>query len=78
MFKDILLAYRLYTFLPDQLPIALFTAIVTSILLGELANIITVLNYKEWSKVQKLLGVVFIFMVPAVISYEMFKLDYKL
>ena len=78
LFKDILLAYRLYTFLPDWLPVILFSVTVVSIILGELANIIVVHNFKGWSREQRLIGIIFIFMVPAVISYQMFRLESKL
>ena len=77
LFKDILLAHRLYTFLPDWLPIILFTATVATVTLGELANIIVVLNYKRWSVAERLFGALFIFLVPAITSYQMFRLECK-
>ena len=77
-FKDIILAHRLYSFLPDWLPIIGFSIITASFILVEIANIIVVLNFKGWSRVQRLFGALFIFMVPVGISYRMFRIECKL
>ena len=77
-FKDVILAHRLYSFLPDWLPIILFSITTASIILVEIANIIVVLNFKGWSRVQRLFGALFIFIVPVVISYQQFRIDCKL
>ena len=78
IFKDILLSHRLYTFLPDELPAILFSLTVTSIVLGELANIVAVLHFKAWSRSQRLFASLFIYMVPAMISYRMYRIERKI
>ena len=77
-FKDIMLAHRLYSFFPDWLPIILFSITVGCITLCELTKMSFVLNFSSWSKPKRVFGSMFIFMVPAVITFQIYRLELQL
>ena len=76
--KDILLARRLHIFWGDDLPLLLFVCTVSSIILGEVANIFVLLNSKVLAKHHKITGVMLIPFAPAFITYRIYKLEVKL
>ena len=76
LLKDVLLTHRIYTFLPDLLPVILFIVTCSSIILGELANMMVILNYQPWSFKMRLFAILppFILFVPAIIKYKIHKI----
>ena len=63
LFKDIMLANRLYSFFPDRLPIILFSMTVGCIILCEFTKVVVVLNFSPWTKTKRTIGSLFIIMV---------------
>ena len=76
--KDAYLAGRLYIFWGHILPNILFALTIASIIFGQIANLFIVINFKAWSRNEKLLGALFIPMVPAFISYRIYRLEVAL
>ena len=60
LFKDIMLAHRLYSFFPDRLPIILFSVTVGCIILCEFTKMVVVLNFSPWTKTKSIIGSIFI------------------
>ena len=75
IFKDLLLSIRLYFFLGDVLPIIFFSFIVVSIILGEVANMISVINFSPWSAKRRLIACLVIPTVPGIITYFIFRIE---
>ena len=75
LFKDALLISRLQYFLPSLLPLVLYSVTLASVVLGELANIVTVLNFKGWTRTQTIFGAIFITFVPALLLYMIYKAE---
>ena len=78
IFKDVLLSLRLYSFLGDDLPVIFFSFVVLTIVLGEMANAISVLHFSPWSKKQRIMASCLIPIVPGIIMYLMHRLEAKI
>ena len=58
--------------------LALFFSIsISSILLPIPPNLLTVMKFKRWNKVQKVFGGIFIILVPAAIKYRLYRLKLR-
>ena len=61
----------------DILLTLLFSVSASSLLLPILPNVVTVMKFKRWSKVQKLFAGILIIFVPAVIKYRVYRMKLK-
>ena len=77
IFKDTALIIKIYPFLKGQhewLPFGMMSVAIASLILGQLANIMTILNFEGWNWVQKVFGSVFVVLMPAVLGYRIYKI----
>ena len=75
IFKDTALIVKIYPFLKDQhewLPFGMISVATTSLILGQLANIMTILNFEGWNWVRKVFASVFVVLTPAVLGYRIY------
>ena len=75
--KDTFLIVKIHPFLTAQhekLPFAMMSAVVGSLIIGQMANVMTILYFEGWNRIQKALASVLILAMPAVVNYKIYRL----